>query len=117
MRGLKKRSRVDRPINRPGGAPRRPDYAIGIDLGGSSIQSVAVTDRGKGLAKTRLDFDVDSDWAGRIREGVRQIESAQKRSAAWIGLSAPGLAEENGLSIAHMPGRLQGLGKLRWEEH
>ena len=90
------------------------NYAIGIDLGGSSIKCVAVTDGGRVLTKTRLDFDADSDWAGRIREGVRQIESAQKKSAAWIGLSAPGLAAKNGRSIAHMPGRLAGLEGLDW---
>src|ERR1041384_2313003 len=114
MRGPKKRSKPDRSHPPRRGAFRRMNYAIGIDLGGSSIKCVAVTDGGRVLTKTRLDFDADSDWAGRIREGVRQIESAQKKSAAWIGLSAPGLAAKNGRSIAHMPGRLAGLEGLDW---
>lgn len=92
------------------------NYSIGIDLGGSSVKTVAVTAEGKTLAQSTLNFDAETklDWAQKIREVVEQIQSEQKKSASHIGLSAPGLAAKDGRSIFHMPGRLQGLEGLDW---
>ena len=90
-------------------------YAIGIDLGGSSIKFVTVSTAGKFRAEANVSFDPEKkmDWAKKIQDTVGQIE--KKRGAAkYIGLSAPGLASADGRSIAYMPGRLQGLEKLDW---
>src|SRR5688572_19502065 len=91
-------------------------YAIGIDLGGSSVKTVAVTPKGETLAQGVLAFDAEArmDWAQKIRAVVEEIQREQGRPAAHIGLSAPGLAAKDGCSIAHMPGRLQGLEGLNW---
>jgi glucokinase len=91
-------------------------YAIGIDLGGSSVKSVAVTPEGQTLSTANLNFDADAqmDWAEKIRSLVEQFQREHGAPAEAIGLSAPGLAALNGRSIAHMPGRLQGLERLDW---
>ena len=91
-------------------------FALGIDLGGSSVKAVAVTPEGKLLAETNVSFDVNEqfDWARRIQQIVHKLESRQGDRAQAIGISAPGLAAADGCSIARMPGRLQGLEGLEW---
>src|SRR5215212_3913737 len=93
-------------------------YALGIDLGGSSVKAVAVTLEGKLLGENNVSFDASEqlDWARRIQRIVRELESKQAGRAQAIGLSAPGLAAADGRSIARMPGRLQGLEGLEWTE-
>jgi len=95
--------------------------AIGIDLGGTNIKGVAVTEDGDTLVQTNLGFEPEQEmvWADKIKGMIRQIqiEAAPKQAAAapvCVGLSAPGLATANRRSIAHMPGRLQGLEGLDW---
>lgn len=94
-------------------------YAIGIDLGGSSVKTVAITPEGKTLAQSTLNFDAAArmDWAQKVREILEQIQREQKTAPSHIGLSAPGLAAKDGRSILHMPGRLQGLEGLDWTSH
>ena len=93
-------------------------FDLGIDLGGSSIKAVAVTPEGKLLAEQNVPFDVNEqfDWARRILQIVREVESKQGCRAQAIGISAPGFAAADGRSIAVMPGRLQGLEGLNWSE-
>jgi glucokinase len=93
-------------------------YLIGIDLGGSSVKAVAVNPNGEALERSVLGFDVEAgmDWSQRIRSIVGQMQANQGGAPEQIGLSAPGLAAADGLSIAHMPGRLQGLEHLNWTE-
>ena len=104
-------------------------YAIGIDLGGSSVKAVAVSPEGKVLLQQTADFvdDARKDWAAKIRELVRDFRTRTSRGnaagpaapdrAPAIGLSAPGLAAADARSIAYMPGRLQGLERLDWTKH
>ena len=94
------------------------NYAIGIDLGGSSVKSVVVTRDGRTLAQANLDFDptVKMEWAEKIRALVGRFQAEQGSAAAAIGLSAPGLAAKDGRSIAVMPGRLAGLEGLDWSQ-
>ena len=56
------------------------NYAIGIDLGGSSVKTVAITPEGKTLAESTLNFDTAAkmDWAQKVRELVEQIQREQK---------------------------------------
>ncbi len=102
-----------------------PPYAIGIDLGGSSVKAVAVLPEGETLLHRTVEFVDDGrmDWAGKIRELASNLQSEVSamnpsfRAPPRIGLSAPGLAARDALSIAHMPGRLQGLEHLDWTTH
>lgn len=94
-------------------------YAIGIDLGGSSVKAVAVTPDGQPLGQANVDFnpEVPLDWAETVRAIARRLEGEQGAPASHVGLSAPGLAARDERSIAHMPGRLQGLEGLDWTRH
>jgi glucokinase len=94
-------------------------YAIGIDLGGSSVKAVAVAPTGEAVARTNVDFNAaaEMDWAQKIRDLIREIQQERGSQASSVGLSAPGLAAMDGRSIAHMPGRLQGLEGLNWTEY
>jgi glucokinase len=94
-------------------------YAIGIDLGGSSVKAVAATTEGETLLKQNLDFNLSSkmDWAETIRSLAGDIQTGRKASASWIGLAAPGLASNDKRSIAYLPGRLHGLEGLNWTEY
>ncbi|MBU6398800.1 MAG: ROK family protein [Verrucomicrobia bacterium] len=91
-------------------------YLIGIDLGGSRIKTVTVTPAGNALSTAATDFDVSDkmEWAEKIGALVQTIQAERGAPADRIGLSAPGLAAADGRSIAHMPGRLQGLEGLDW---
>ena len=92
------------------------NYYLGIDLGGSSIKAVAVTQAGETLSRHNVAFDPSQrmEWAQKIRALVQQVERERGSSAEGIGLSAPGLAAADGRSIACMPERLQGLEGLDW---
>ena len=48
--------------------------------------------------------------------GCRQDRTPMGRFAREHGSGRPGLVSKDGLSIAHMPGRLQGLEGLQWQE-
>src|SRR5262245_42708088 len=93
-------------------------YALGIDLGGSSVKAVAVAQQGQLLDQSNVSFDAsrERDWARRIRESGHDLESKQGSGTSAIGISAPGLAACDGRSIARMPGRLHGLEGLGWTE-
>src|SRR5439155_14078807 len=92
------------------------NYAIGIDLGGSSIKAVTATPAGEALSRHNIDFDPDKnmEWAERIRALVQQLQQERCGPAGSIGVSAPGLAAADGRSIVCMPERLQGLEGLDW---
>ena len=98
---------------------RNKDYAIGIDLGGTTIKATAVRHTGASLAQIQLDFQSAKkmDWAKKIRKLIQRIQKELANPATWVGLCAPGLASLNGNTIAHMPGRLQGLEGLNWTKY
>lgn len=93
-------------------------YFIGIDLGGSSVKAIAVTQDGEKLAQQNLDFDAAEgmQWAEHVASIVRELEREQGSPASELGLSAPGLAARDAQSIACMPGRLEGLVGLDWTD-
>ena len=94
-------------------------YALGIDLGGTSIKAMAISAEGKVLSKVNRPFDLERklDWAEKIRGLIPELQSKQDAPASAIGVSAPGLAARNGRSIAFLPQRLQGLEGLIWSDY
>jgi len=94
-------------------------YALGIDLGGTSIKAVAVTLEGKVLAKENRPFNpaVKLDWAETIRTVASELQCHERGAASSIGISAPGLAARDARSIAFMPERLAGLEGLVWSDY
>lgn len=93
-------------------------YRLGLDLGGTSVKAVAVTEAGKGLDRFHEPFDL-----GEYLGFARAISAVVARSVAahgtprGMGLSAPGIAARDGRSIAFMPGRFEGLEGLDWGQH
>jgi len=93
-------------------------YGIGIDLGGTVIKILAISEDGQILDRSSSDTasDSPSSWIQTIRNRIKQIQETQKGPAKWIGLAAPGLAARDNLSIASMPGKLRGIEGLDWTE-
>lgn len=93
-------------------------YGIGVDLGGTNIKIVAVSEEGQVLERSTCETQTDSpgSWVETIRQRIKEIEKTRAESARWIGLAAPGLAARDSLSIASMPGKLRGLEGLDWTD-
>jgi glucokinase len=94
------------------------NYAIGIDLGGTRIKAISVTEERDCLSKLQADFapGAPMNWSEEIRGMTHQLQRERGLPARWIGISAPGLAAVDGRSIAFMPGRLHGLEGLDWTQ-
>jgi predicted NBD/HSP70 family sugar kinase/uncharacterized phosphosugar-binding protein len=90
-------------------------HAIGIDLGGTNVKLVAVSESGDVSDASSFETrDVaGGDWADRIRDQVRALEARRGR-ASWIGIGTPGLPTRDKRSVAALEGRLPGLVGLDW---
>ena len=90
---------------------------IGVDLGGSSVKAVAVTEVGEKLGDANQAFDEQQEmaFAKTIASVVKDLEAAHGEADS-IGLSAPGLAAKDGRSIAYLPNRLDGMEELDWTD-
>jgi len=92
-------------------------YSIGIDLGGTNIKIVVISNDGNLLDYLTCDTaDAEGSWARTIKQHVDLIKKQRGESPCHIGLAAPGLAAKDGRSIAYMQGRLQGLQGLVWQD-
>ena len=86
---------------------------IGIDIGGSSVKAVAVSAAGELLAEGNQSFDPDVRLA--FADTVKALVAALG-DAGFVGLSAPGLAAQDGRAIAELPNRLPGIEGLDWTD-
>lgn len=91
-------------------------YAIGIDLGGTNVKLVAVSEAGEVSDSSSFETrdEAGGDWADRIREQVRAIEKRRDERASWIGIGTPGLPTPDKRSVGALQGRLAGLVGLDW---
>ena len=91
-------------------------YTLGIDLGGTTIKIVRMSSEGELIGQTRLETvdSPDAPWVGAVGRAIADIEEAGGERAAGIGIATPGLAAEDGRSIAWMEGRLGALKGLDW---
>ena len=92
--------------------------AIGIDLGGTRIKAVAIDAAGNILHQLYTETR-DGDgavWKNAVAESVRLLLEKMHKKKMLIGISAPGLPDEENNAIAYMPGRMQGLEKLIWKD-
>ena len=65
------------------------------------------------LYKPTNDGD-DKVWKNGVAGALKELQNILKTENINIGLSAPGLPNENNTAIAFMPGRMQGLEDLNW---
>jgi len=91
-----------------------PPYSIGLDIGGTSVKSVRVTNAGKLLARASVPIDAsDPHWPRQARDLVAAIEQSSGPAAA-VGVAAPGIAGRDGRHIWWMQGRLAEVEDLDW---
>lgn len=95
------------------------NYAVGIDVGGSSVKAVAVTADGGELSRLNKPFEPSGAmaFARTVREVLREMFALHGEALEAVGLSAPGLAAKDERSIAFMPGRLEGIEGLDWSDY
>ncbi len=87
--------------------------AVGIDLGGTQIKGVLVSENG-GVLRREVRATNDDGGDARVwAETIRALADELGRDLP-TGLSAPGLAARDRRSIAFLPGRLKGLEGLDW---
>ncbi len=93
--------------------------AIGIDLGGTNIKGILLNEKGEILQQHSIatNDDADGKWQQNVFDMVDHLKSAIAESIDVIGLSCPGLANEQNKCIAHLPNRLAGLENYEWENY
>lgn len=92
--------------------------AIGIDLGGTRIKGVAIDDGGNIIHQLYMPTN-DGDgavWKKAVPETVNELLKRTNDKEIVVGISAPGLPNDNNTAIAFMPGRMQGLENFIWKD-
>lgn len=91
--------------------------SIGIDLGGTRIKAVVIDSEGHVLQENyqATNDGNDSVWKNAVATAVKELQSIARTEKINIGLSAPGLPNQNNTAIAFMPGRMQGLENFDWK--
>jgi len=93
--------------------------AIGIDLGGTRIKAIAISAKGNvlyQLYKPTNDGE-DKTWKQAVTDAVKELKEKINIEDVLVGISAPGLPNDNNSCIAFMPGRMQGLENFCWKDH
>src|SRR6478672_6636898 len=92
-------------------------YSIGVDLGGTNIKIVVISNDGDVLEYLTCDTaDAVGAWAQTIKQNIELIRKQRGQAPCHIGLAAPGLAAKDGRSIGYMQGRLKGLQGFVWQD-
>jgi glucokinase len=88
--------------------------AIGIDLGGTRIKGVVVDADGI-IIDQQYHAIENKNWKETIIDTVESLFE-NNPGEHLIGISAPGIPDEQNAAIAYMPGRLAGLECLDWSD-
>ena len=91
---------------------------IGIDLGGTRIKAVAINSDYSIVEQTYTPTNdgEESVWKNAVAGVVKGFLENLKSSQCLIGISAPGLPNEENTAIAFMPGRMAGLENFYWSD-
>lgn len=90
---------------------------FGLDLGGTNIKGVVLDDAGEIVAQcTRPtgDYHRAESWQGNVQKLLEMLKQESQREVATIGVSSPGLANQENIQINFMPGRFEGLEGMDW---
>lgn len=88
---------------------------IGIDLGGTNVKAVLMTNQGKVLEQVTQPIRL-GDWKSAVMDSATQLRKMNQSKVDLMGLAAPGLPDVDNKQIDFMPGRLPGLEKFNWSE-
>ncbi|MBI1781078.1 MAG: ROK family protein, partial [Sphingobacteriales bacterium] len=89
---------------------------IGIDLGGTRIKAIAIDTEGNVLQQL-YHPTADGEgavWKKSVADVVNEFLEKLKINQCLVGISAPGLPNEENTAIAFMPGRMDGLENFDW---
>lgn len=91
--------------------------SIGIDIGGTRIKAVLIDKDGNILyhCYRPTEDNADMSWRQTVIDIAREIKTKFDDKELVLGISAPGLPNENNTAIAYMPGRMQGLENFNWQ--
>ena len=94
-------------------------YSIGIDLGGTNIKAVAVSEGGEMLAQSNAPTSGEDGAAVAENVGLQlaALEAKVGRPASAVGLAAPGMVARDGRSMASISGHLEIIEGLDWADH
>lgn len=89
--------------------------AIGVDLGGTRIKTVAVDGEGGLLYQEYTPTnDGQETWKQTIQDSIGQAKEKLGLGNFVVGISAPGIPDKKNAVIEFMPGRLHGLENFDW---
>jgi glucokinase len=92
---------------------------IGIDLGGTRIKGVVIDADGNILHQiyTSTNDGEGEVWKEAIAKTVNDLKVKLNADKIIVGISAPGLPNNDNTAIAFMPGRLEGLENFIWSNY
>ncbi len=89
--------------------------SLGIDIGGTHVKGVIIRDEKVVYKLTRNTEDGREDWQQTVAGVMNELKQKSDKRVAIVGLSAPGIADNDNHTIAYMPpGRLNGLENFDW---
>lgn len=97
-------------------------YYLGIDIGGTKIKTVVLSEQGKILEQNEILTEDDSNeglWKKKIVSQIAEKTDRYSRNGNCLlqyGISAPGLVDKKNQMILHMPERLKGIENFNWSE-
>jgi len=98
----------------------KEELAIGIDLGATNIKGVLISREGNILQKETCITDDkaedDQIWKDAVASMVSKLQAKSEQAVNTIGLSAPGILNDDNSYIAYMPGRLAGIENFNWSD-
>jgi glucokinase len=92
--------------------------AIGIDLGGTNVKGILLNENGEILQQHCIptNDDANGKWKENVFNMVEYLSAVTSAVVQVIGLSCPGVADEQNKCIVHLPNRLAGLENFSWED-
>ena len=96
---------------------KKTKQAIGIDLGGTRVKAILVDENGKILIeKIVATDDKDGQWKHSVKTVLNLISNDLDHKDFVVGLSAPGIPNQNNSCIQFMPERLLGIENFNWSD-
>lgn len=94
-------------------------HAIGIDIGGTRIKAVLIDKDGNVLYHNYQSTEDNAEmaWRQTVMDIILDIKNRYAEKEIVLGISAPGLPNEDNTAIACMPGRMQGLENFNWQSN
>ena len=96
----------------------KPAHFIGIDIGGTNIKAVAVSEMGELLASTQFPtHDSEfAEWAPKVKTLMSQWQ-IEIGETAGIGVASPGIVSPGHRTVSWMKGRMEAVCGFEWTDY